>query len=304
MYSWDDSMEDWARPGGYRFDSARAAARAEDAREAAAAGPRTYASAQPDEALISPSKTIQSASQNPLIVAVDVTGSMANWPAEIFDRLPLLYNTLSQYRPDLEICFAAIGDAHFDRWPLQVTRFARGFNLESQLKAIYGEGGGGDEPESYELFAWWVNHHVNLAPTGEKPFLIVFGDATMHPKVNKNQVRDVIGDRVQDSDSIKEWQAVTRRFNTWFLRRKGGKVGDRVDEQWARALGQQHIMHIDDETRAVDYAMGLIARHWGNYSDFRANMEARQSSASVARVERGLENATRLMPRTTRRRAG
>ena len=33
---------------------------------------------------------------------------MASWPFEIFDRLPLLYNTLSQYREDLEICFAAI----------------------------------------------------------------------------------------------------------------------------------------------------------------------------------------------------
>ena len=36
---------------------------------------------------------------------------MASWPFEIFDRLPLLFNTLSQYREDLEICFAAIGDA-------------------------------------------------------------------------------------------------------------------------------------------------------------------------------------------------
>ncbi len=300
MYSWDDSMEDWARPGGYRFDSARSAARAVEAREAAAAGPRTYAGTQPDEALISPSKTIQSASKNPLIVAVDVTGSMAHWPAEIFDRLPLLYNTLSQYRPDLEICFAAIGDAHFDRWPLQVTRFARGFNLETELKGLYGEGGGGDEPESYELFAWWVNHHVNLGETDEKPFLIVFGDAPMHPKIKKAQVRDVIGDRIQDGDSLKEWQALTRRYNAWFLRRQG-KKGDHVDKQWSQAVGAQNILHIDDEQRAVDYAMGLIARCWGHYSDFRSNMEARQSVATVARLDRGLEAATRLMTRSTRR---
>lgn len=301
MYSWDDSMEDWARPGAYRFDSARAAARATEARAAAAAGPRTYAGRQPDEALVSPSKTIQTASKNPLIVAVDVTGSMAHWPAEIFDRLPLLYNTLSQYRPDLEICFAAIGDAQCDRWPLQVTRFARGFNLETELKALYGEGGGGDEPESYELFAWWVNHHVNLGPTEEKPFLIVFGDAPMHPRVNKHQVRDVIGDRIQDGDALQEWQALCVNYNAWFLRRPG-KKGDHVDQQWSRAVGAQHILHLDDEKRAVDYAMGLIARQWGNYSDFRANMEARQSSSTVAQVDRGLNAAlTRSKARTTRR---
>ncbi len=302
MYSWDDSMDDWARPGAYRFDSARAGARAREAREAAATGPRTYRVHRPDEALTSPAKSLQSTSKNPLIVAVDVTGSMAHWPAEIFDRLPLLYNTLSQYRPDLEICFAAIGDAHCDRWPLQVTSFSRGFNLESQLKAIYGEGGGGDEPESYELFAWWVNHHVNLAPTEEKPFLIVFGDAPMHPRVKKAQVRDVIGDRpTQDSDALAEWRALATRYNAWLLRRPG-RPGDHVDQQWSKAVGEQHILHIEDEKRAVDYAMGLIARHWGHYSDFQANLAARQSTGTVARVDRGLEAAlTRRRGRTTRR---
>jgi hypothetical protein len=44
MYSWDDSLEDWARSGGYRYDSARASARARDASAAAVAGPGTYGS--------------------------------------------------------------------------------------------------------------------------------------------------------------------------------------------------------------------------------------------------------------------
>ncbi|MEW6277700.1 MAG: hypothetical protein AB1758_03680 [Candidatus Eremiobacterota bacterium] len=301
MYTWDDSMEDWARPGAYRFDSARSEARARDASRARAAGPRTYAVSRPDEALTSPAKTIHSTSKNPLIIAVDVTGSMAHWPFEIFDRLPLLYNTLSQYRPDLEVCFAAIGDAHCDRWPLQVTTFSQGFNLESQLKAIYGEGGGGCEPESYELFAFWVNRHVRLVQTDEKPFLIVFGDAPMHPRVQPAQVRAVMGDRLdRERDAVDEWRSVAARFNTWFLRRKG-TVGDRIDAQWSKALGQQNILHIDDEQRAVDYAMGLIARQWGRGEDFRLNMAARQTEAAIARVERDITRAvTRAMP--TRRR--
>ena len=90
-----------------------------------ALGPRTYEKKRKaNEKIIDPSKHIRSESNNPLIIAVDVTGSMASWPFEIFDRLPLLYNTLSQYREDLEICFAAIGDAAYDDWPLQVTTFA------------------------------------------------------------------------------------------------------------------------------------------------------------------------------------
>lgn len=300
MYTWDDSMEDWARPGAYRFDSARRDHRESAARASAASGGRVYVVDGPDESIVDPRKHILTRSSTPLVVAVDVTGSMARWPAEIFDRLPLLYNTLSQYRPDLEVCFAAIGDAYCDRWPLQATQFAQGFALETQLKALYGEGGGGDEPESYELFAWWMAHHVTLRPDSagvasdpdEKPFLIVFGDAPMHPRVKPAQVRAVCGDRIQqEEDGVAVWRSLSERWNTWFLRR-AGRAGDHVDEQWSRAVGAQHIVHIDDEQRAVDYALGLVARHWGHFDDFRTNMMARQSRAQVAAVESRLARAT------------
>jgi hypothetical protein len=185
---------------------------------------------QPHEKIIDPQKRIRSESKNPIIVAVDVTGSMASWPAEIFDRLPLLFNTLSQYRPDVEICFAAIGDAGYDRWPLQVTTFASGFDLEQLLGGIYGEGGGGDAPESYGLFAHWVNTHVEASNAEEMPFLIVFGDITMHPTVPAKQISHYLGDSAQDVNAITAWQQVAQKWNTWFLRRPTGQPGDQVDQ--------------------------------------------------------------------------
>jgi len=116
MYSWDDDTSKWYGSGKYAYSPAAAPARAESAARAAASGPRTYKGRTgPNEKIIDPSKKISTQSTNPLIVAIDVTGSMASWPFEIFDRLPLLYNTLAQYRPDTEICFAAIGDAGVDR---------------------------------------------------------------------------------------------------------------------------------------------------------------------------------------------
>ena len=58
--------------------------------------PRTYSRrGEPNAKVVDPKKHSPSDSANPLIVAVDVTGSMSSWPAEIFDRLPLLYNTLA-----------------------------------------------------------------------------------------------------------------------------------------------------------------------------------------------------------------
>jgi ribosomal protein L37AE/L43A len=288
MYSWDEDTSDWRGTAHYAYKpAAPGSKRGEAAERAKASGPRTYGGKTgPNEKIIDPKKQIRSESKNPIIIAVDVTGSMASWPAEIFDRLPLLFNTLSQYRPDVEICFAAIGDAAVDRWPLQVTTFASGFDLEQLLGAIYGEGGGGDAPESYGLFAHWVNTHVEVPNAEEMPFLIVFGDITMHPTVPAAQISHYLGDKAQDVDAIAEWQQVARKWNTWFLRRPTGKPGDQVDEQWARAIGGQKIIRIEDEQRAVDYAMGLIARSWGYFGDFQDNMRARQDEVKVEQVSK------------------
>jgi hypothetical protein len=286
MYSWDDDYSDWAKPGAYAYSATSAAARAEEAAKARAAGPRAYADrGQPNTQLTDPKKYISSASKNPLVVAVDVTGSMQRWPFEIFDRLPLLFNTLAQYRPDLEVSFAAIGDAVADRWPLQATEFARGYSLEDNLKAIYGEGGGGDAPESYGLFAHWVNTHVST-PNAERPFLIIFGDAPMHTTVPAGQIAHFLGDQgARDVDAIQAFNRVAANWNAWFLRRPGGRKGDDTERQWAAALGHQQVVQIDDEQRAVDYAMGLIARTWGHFGDFKKNMSARQDDAKIAELE-------------------
>jgi hypothetical protein len=291
MYSWDEDTSSWYGKSAYSYSARGAAKRTAAAERAKAHGPRTYErKSGPNEKIIDPRKHIRTESANPLIVAVDVTGSMANWPFEIFDRLPLLYNTLSQYRDDLEICFAAIGDGAVDRWPLQVTTFAGGFDLEQLLGSLFGEGGGGDAPESYGLFAHWVNTHVDLPNLAEPPFMIVFGDITMHPTVPKQQINHFLGDQVgRDVDAIAAWQQVCQNWNTWFLRRPTGKPGDQVDQQWGQAIGEQKIFHIEDEERAVDYAMGLIARAWGHFGDFKDNMRARQSEDKVTQISEPIE---------------
>ncbi|MEN8241673.1 MAG: hypothetical protein ABFS17_07110 [Chloroflexota bacterium] len=291
MYSWDEDTSGWYGDKSYSYGERGAAVRSKAARRASASGPRSYETkTQPNIKIIDPKKKIKTESKNPLIIAVDVTGSMSSWPGEIFDRLPLLYNTLSQYREDLEICFAAIGDAKVDNWPLQVTTFASGFDLEQLLGSLYGEGGGGDAPESYGMFAHWVNTHVEVPKTEEAPFLIVFGDVTMHPTIDGELIEKNLGDRgVKDLNALKEWNKVSETWNTWFLRRPTGKPGDHVDQQWAEAIGENKVFRIQDEQRAVDYAMGLVARAWGEFANFQDNMLARQNQEKVDMVSKPIE---------------
>jgi hypothetical protein len=285
MYSWGDSMEDWARPDAYRFDEARSAARAADAAAAAARGGRTYQRRRaPDEALTDPRKKLASGSATPLVIAVDVTGSMQTWPAEIFDRLPLLYQTLSQYRPELEIAFAAIGDATCDRYPLQITDFAKGIELEDRLKALYGEGGGGGGArESYELFAAALLHNVATPAAAERPIVILYGDEGFYPEVDARQAQHYLGLPGVARSAHTVWQRVVEKFDLYHLRKPYGdrKLDRKILEQWTAAIGEQRIVGLEDPFRAVDYALGLISRKWGRFEDFKTNMRARQDDAKV-----------------------
>lgn len=299
MYCWGDDMSGWERPEAYAYKGPAAARAARAAAKAASdqRGGRQYLKRrEPDMSVVSPQgKVIETHSANPIVVAVDVTGSMAHWPFEIFDRLPLLYQTLSQYRPDVELCFAAIGDAHSDRFPLQVGRFARGLALEDQLGALYGEGGGGGGArESYELFAAFLLERAR-APEAVRPLLIVFGDEGFYPEVDPRQATYHFGAgpagegaRRRALDSAQVWRAVAEAWNVFHLRKPYGEAGGRADRQiqaqWEDVLGPERIIALDSAERAVDVALGLIARLWGHYEDFESNMGARQDAAKVRAV--------------------
>lgn len=287
MYAWGEDMSDWARPSAYSYKGGRSAKakRKKASEESAQKGGRSYLNRrEPNMDLVSPfGRTLSTNSTTPLVVAVDVTGSMSSWPAEIFDRLPLLYQTLSQYRPDLEISFAAIGDATSDSYPLQITDFAAGVELEDHLNAIYGEGGGGGGMrESYELFAYFLLTQTR-APNAERPYLIIYGDEGFYPEVASAQLRYYLGGRERrNRDSIEVFRALSEAWNVFHLRKSYGGGNDaRIEAQWAEAIGPERIVSLPSADRAVDLALGLVARGWGHYEDFEENLTARQPKSAA-----------------------
>lgn len=289
MYSWGGSTSDWKKPGAYKYDSARSPYLDNLAKDASKKGPRTYTgSRDADMAYVNTrGKTIKTESKNPIVFAVDVTGSMATWPGEIFDRLPLLYQTLSQYRDDLEVCFAAIGDATCDTYPLQVNNFGKGLDLEDHLKALGCEGGGGGQiSESYELFAYYMKEHCEIQKA-KSPFLFICGDEKFYNKVDPAQVEHYIGDKIQKEGNSKQvWTALLQKFNLYYLQKPYGsgcekRVTAEVREHWADTIGDQRIIQLPSSERVVDIAMGIVAKHWGKFGDFKENLGARQDSKSI-----------------------
>jgi len=283
MYSWGGDTSDWRGKRKYNYDKARNKELDKYSKESRANGPRTYSlNRVPNSELVIARKTISSDSQNPIIFGIDVTGSMCEWPGEFFDRAPLLYQTLSQYKPDVEISFGAIGDATCDSHPLQINTFGKELALESHIQAIGCEGGGGGHiTESYELFAHFMNTHCST-PNARQPFLFIFGDERFYDKVDPAQAEHYIGGALQQPlDSKQVFRELAQKFNVYLLHKPYGQgqqsaIDDAVISCWTDAIGGQKIIEIPSKERAVDIAMALVARQWGRFDDFKNNLEARQ----------------------------
>jgi hypothetical protein len=232
-------------------------------------------------------KILESQSANPIIVGIDCTGSMSTWPAEIFDRLPLFCQTLAKYRPDVEVSFSVIGDAHSDNFPLQIAQFGRGPALDEVLKAFYPEGGGGGQGmESYELWAYFMDRQVKC-PNAERPFLIFMGDESFYPTLDVEQIKAFTG--LEAAEAVAAggiWASLKKKFAVYLLHKPYGDEAEdaKILAQWVAALGAERIIQVPAKERVVDVALGLIARAWSHFEDFLDNMAARQDQDTIAKV--------------------
>lgn len=119
---------------------------------------------------------------NPIVFALDVTGSMDEWVKIIYNKLPMFYGQImmQKYLKDPCISFCAIGDGFWDKAPLQVTEFGRASEIDQLISQIYLESGGGSNgKESYEFGAYFYDQKVTLI-NAEIPFYFFTGDEAFY----------------------------------------------------------------------------------------------------------------------------
>lgn len=94
----------------------------------------------------------------PIIVALDVSGSMGPVLSNVAKKLNVLVTETLNRNPvsDPSFAFMGVGDADYDRYPLQVTQFESDIRIAEQLTRIYFEKmGGSNDQESYTL-PWFL----------------------------------------------------------------------------------------------------------------------------------------------------
>ena len=185
---------EWA---GHDFKSARAVYDVHVGRSYAAAASAHVTAA---ELLLA---KVSAKCKRPLIIVVDVTGSMGSWPATIFSKLPYLDKEGKVYLgEDMEICFIAVGDATTDQYPFQVRPFSKGLDLEVQLKKLVIEGGGGGQTtESYELAALYLAHNFEAPNAEGNPIIVFIGDEQPYSMISKAIAEKYAGVKLGESIS-------------------------------------------------------------------------------------------------------
>lgn len=240
-------------------------------------------------------KVLLTKAKFPLVVAVDVTGSMRTLPALIFEKLCILYNEALFFIPEelknsFEISFAAIGDAYTDQVPIQITDFAKGFELDKNIKTLYPEGGGGGQArETYELIAYYYLKRCEMPNTLQtvRPMLIIIGDEGYYSKVNRSHIINYIGDPPKtDLISDEVFEELRKKFDVYILRIEYSSPSEEkeINRLWIEALGKERVIMMKDPRRVVDTILGLIAANVDTFDQFKERIEVRQTPEQVKEV--------------------
>eukprot|EP01124_Arcella_intermedia_P033681 TRINITY_DN8145_c0_g1_i1.p1 TRINITY_DN8145_c0_g1~~TRINITY_DN8145_c0_g1_i1.p1 ORF type:complete len:294 (+),score=67.95 TRINITY_DN8145_c0_g1_i1:40-921(+) len=239
-------------------------------------------------------RAIHSTGQTPIVICVDVTGSMGKWPKVIWDKLPMFFGQLmmKSYVPNPVFSFCAIGDAYGDNSPLQVTEFASGTVLDDLITKLHIEGGGvglQSEHETYELAAYYYSNfcYFDVEPT-QKPLFFITGDEHFYDQLNGEQVGKLItGEKIGDVSSESVWAALREKFNVFHLHKildYGGPSDEAVVVSWKKAIGDDFVIRVNNPKACVDVMLGVIAISSGRRTKDTYALDMRERGQTEDRI--------------------
>ena len=267
--------------------------------------------------------SLKSTAANVLIVVTDVTGSMGENPAEIFRRLPLMYEEACTLlgNHDLEILFVAHGDARTDTHAVQVARFGRGSELDALLTSFSLTcGGGGQGSETPELVAYYLLRQVDTSSAQNVYVWFVTDEAgceTLQPHLVREWLDLDLEPEYAQTATV--FAVLRRKMHTFVILFDTGYYLSEPDKHrkirpyWERVLGSaESVVPLRDARRLVDVMLGTIAVMTGQLALFTGNLKSRQMPTrhgsqnvanvlqSIALVGRGTLSAPHVLKAKTR----
>eukprot|EP01080_Neovahlkampfia_damariscottae_P008148 gene8148-12609_t len=201
---------------------------------------------------------------SPIVLCLDVSGSMSEWPKIIYDKLPMFFGQIVEkgYLKDPALSFCAIDDIDYG-CPVQVTEFGQGKQIDELISKIFlVNGGPGPESatEAYDLGFYFYSKKVDMSKA-ELPFFFIIGDEGFRKLTEKKYVSKYIGDEIDDNlktvDIIHELQ---KKFNVFLLHKYyNGSSDKKIVSQWRDALGHENVIIMKTPKACVDVMLGIMA---------------------------------------------
>ena len=192
----------------------------------------------------------------PVILGLDVTGSMGSACAAVARQLDKIITGLYEDVKDVEIMVMGIGDFAYDSAPLQVSQFESDVRICDQLGKIWFErGGGGNAFESYTAAWYFAQNHTKLDcwNRGKKGIIITLGDEPLNPYLPGRAFNNVFGYSSQDIDTVDLYKQVTEKYDVYHIiitdpESSGWRYLERDKESWGKLLDGQHLFakHSDE----------------------------------------------------------
>lgn len=188
----------------------------------------------------------------PIILALDVTGSMGSACAAVAKQLDSIMTSLYDKVADVEFMIMGIGDMSYDDAPLQVSQFESDIRILDQLGHVYFErGGGGNGWESYTGAWYFASRHTDLDcwKRGQKGIVITLGDEPMNPYLPKYSLERMFpGDKLQaDVDTPALYEEVCEKYDVYHIvitdrEASAAHYMPRIDKTWGSLLDGQHLI--------------------------------------------------------------
>lgn len=214
----------------------------------------------------------------PVILALDVTGSMGDVAVEVAKKLNIIMTKLYEKISDVEFMVMGIGDLAYDDCPIQASQFESDIRIAEQLDKIYFEfGGGGNSFESYTAAWYFGSRHTKLdcLNRGRKGIIITMGDEQLNPylplKGRRSGLMEAIGDNLQSDVETKDlYDEASQKFNIYHLDVSHGYRWDKEDEiekSYKKYLDDIHFRKVTMDSIANEIVDIIINEAENNITD-------------------------------------
>lgn len=196
----------------------------------------------------------------PVVLGLDVTGSMGDAAVEIAKKLNVIMTKLYEKVTDVEFMIMGIGDLSYDDYPIQISQFESDIRIAEHLDKLYFEfGGGGNGFESYTA-AWYMgSRHTKLdcLSRGKKGIIITIGDEQLNPYLPLSGrfcgLVAATGDKLQADIETKDlYEEASKKFNIYHLDVQHGRRWDEdeIETSFKKYLKNDHFRRVSMDSIA------------------------------------------------------